>query len=57
MDDDYIDIQAHIYRAKKLRDEAAGAILAAGWQQSKDWIMTLLKRVQNSTPSRLRVQD
>ena len=57
MDDDYIDIQAHIYRAKKLRDEAAGAILAAGWQQSKDWIMALLKRVQNSAPARLRIQD
>ena len=57
MDDNYVDIQAHISRARKLRNEAAGEIVAAGWQHAKTWIRGLLRRMQNSAPAKLRVQD
>ena len=57
MDDRYVDIQAHISRARKLRNEAAGEIIAAGWRQAKTWIRGLLRRVQNRAPTKLRVQD
>ena len=44
MDDNYIDIQAHIYRARKLRNEAAGEIIAAGWHSIKTMCLGLLNK-------------
>lgn len=56
-DDDYIDIEAHICRARKLRNEAAAEIIATGWQRAKTLANGLLRQMQDGAPAKLRAQD
>jgi len=42
MEYSYSDIEAHIHNAQKLRSEALGALLSAGYTKSVQWVKSLL---------------
>jgi hypothetical protein len=42
METTYIDIEAHVREANRLRSEAMGEILASGWQKLTHLVMSLV---------------
>lgn len=54
MDCNYMDIQSHIYRARVMRSQAMGEIMATGWHRIKAALSRLTGRIQDNLPSRLR---
>ena len=45
MEYQYSDIEAHIRQAQKLRSEALGGILSAGWNRCATWLKSHAQRL------------
>ena len=43
MEYSYIDIEARIHQAQKMRSEALGEILSAGYTKTVQWLKTLIQ--------------
>jgi hypothetical protein len=54
MEYSYTDIEAHIREAKKLRSEALGEILSAGYKKTVQWFKGLIQHQvdKHSAPDR-----